>query len=448
MEQQGRILDGSLETLSLQATLKMLALSGKTGLLIVNSGQETLAICFSKGQIAGLQEGQGTQGDLIEMFRLLGRLNRQQAIELRRMVGNAPPHIVLQALVHHGFMSPEEMQQRLQFGVVQALSHALRWEHGHFEFHRNVLMMDSRMQPLDVDATVLESLRLADEWRDRSAQLSRTTVARWMPEFDGDVRRLDLSREEIQVLCLSNGLIPLQSIAYALMCSEGRVAQIMQRLLQLGLIEVVDAQLEADLERDFMNLLTASQHQLSQQPNAAPEQRLVVLIKTLALCANGLLAHHGKYARSLRGRGAVRPLEVTRYLEQRFLPLLRAIQGQYAILETVAFRDGQLDWSEILSLHTLIRGQQLEAFYWEAVLGFSLFIREAFKMILADEVGVYGRAYRQFNELWQAFLHEIDDEIGQHRVRRASQQAHLSHEHVSAEQVLGQVPSRVQRRFS
>jgi hypothetical protein len=441
MEQQGRILDGSLETLSLQATLKMLALSGKTGLLIVNSGQEALSIYLNKGQIAGAQEAQGVPMDLLEMFRLLGRLNRQQALDHRRAVGNAPPHIVLQDLVQHGLLAAGEMQQYLQFGVTQSLSRALRWEHGRFEFHRNVLVMESHMKPLDVDTAVLESLRLADEWEDGSPLLSRMTVARWVPTFNGDIRQLGLSREEIQVLCLSNGQIPLQAIAYVLRCGEGRVGHVMQRLLDLGLIEVVDAQLEAELERDLMNLLTASQHQLSQQPNAAPEQRLVILIKALALCANGLLMHHGKYARSLRGRGAVQPAEITRYLEQRFAPLLRHIQGQQAILETVAFRDGQLDYSEILTLHALIRGQQLQAFYWEAVLGFSAFIRAAFTTILVDEVGTNGRVHRQFSELWQAFLHEIDEEIGQHHARRTPY-ANLPHNGMSAARVLGQVSSQ------
>ena len=46
MEQPVRILDGDLETLGLQATLKMLSLGGKTGILRVSSGSETLQIAL------------------------------------------------------------------------------------------------------------------------------------------------------------------------------------------------------------------------------------------------------------------------------------------------------------------------------------------------------------------------------------------------------------------
>ena len=56
MEQQGRILDGDLETLGLQATLKMLSLGGKTGVLLVSSGQEHLKITLENGHILALDE--------------------------------------------------------------------------------------------------------------------------------------------------------------------------------------------------------------------------------------------------------------------------------------------------------------------------------------------------------------------------------------------------------
>ncbi len=86
MEQQGRILDGNLETLGLQATLKMLALSGKTGVLHVSSGQERLAIFLDNGHIVDLDEPGTPLPDLIDMFRLLGRLSRSQALDLRSAV--------------------------------------------------------------------------------------------------------------------------------------------------------------------------------------------------------------------------------------------------------------------------------------------------------------------------------------------------------------------------
>ena len=66
MEQQDRIMDGDLQTLGLQSILKMLALSGKTGTLLVHSGPETLSISLRRGQIVALrEEGETVPDELI-----------------------------------------------------------------------------------------------------------------------------------------------------------------------------------------------------------------------------------------------------------------------------------------------------------------------------------------------------------------------------------------------
>src|SRR5437879_8129400 len=106
-------------------------------------------------------------------------------------------------------MSSDEMQQQLEFAVTQSISHALRWVNGLFAFHRYLVTMGGRMQPLDVDSVLLEALRQADEWeeivREGVTQLSRSTVARWQPQVSNDVRNLGLNQESIEVLCLCNG---------------------------------------------------------------------------------------------------------------------------------------------------------------------------------------------------------------------------------------------------
>ncbi|HEY7985108.1 MAG TPA: DUF4388 domain-containing protein, partial [Ktedonobacterales bacterium] len=212
MEHQGRILDGDLETLGLQATLKMLALGGKTGVLNVVSGGEALRISLTNGHIVALDEPGSQPPDLIEMFRLLGRIPRAQVPELRQLAGDNPTTL-LAVLVQWQIIQPAEMQQRVEFGVIQAVSHAVRWERGRFQFDRDIIDLHSRInapQPFNVDHILLEALRMADEWDQSGAPtLTRNTVARWMPTFQGDVKRLGLGHEDISVLCLSNGQLPL-----------------------------------------------------------------------------------------------------------------------------------------------------------------------------------------------------------------------------------------------
>ena len=427
MEQQDRIMDGDLQTLGLQSILKMLALSGKTGTLFVHSGPETLSISLRRGQIVALREEGVPQPDLLFMLCLINRLDppRAQAI---RQASDGNTQVALAMLVEHNWMSATEMQHRLEFAITQSISHALRWVDGRFAFHRHLIPIENRMQALDIDSVLLEALRQADEWEEIETQLTRTAVARWLPEVNNDVRSLGLSQEYIEVLCLSNGDLPLQAIALVLMMPEARVARIMARLLELRLIEVVDTALETELQQDLSNLIIRCQTVLSRQrQSSSPEQHLLGLVSILSECINGLLIHHSIYAKSLRGRGKVPFAEVARYLERRFAQQLQLLsKQQYPILETAEFVQGKLDCTSILTLDKLVKGEKLEEFYWEAVLGLAAFLRMVFAELLRDEVG-NSHTGRNLNLVWKAFLTEIDHEIQQYQVYRAyrsTQQAH------------------------
>src|SRR5713101_8275610 len=424
MESQDPIMDGDLQTLGLQSILKMLALSGKTGTLYIQSGRETLSISLRKGQIVALREEGVNQPDLLTMLCLMNRLDPQRAQAVREAAqGNM--QVALSFLVEQRLMSAAEMQRRLEFAITQSISHALRWVNGRFSFHRQLLTIESRMQPLDIDSVLLEALRQADEWEEMGeTSLTRMTVARWLPEVSNDVRSLGLRQEHIEVLCLANGEVPLQAMAMVLMIPEARVVRIMNHLLGLHLIEVVDTALEAELQQDLSNIIIMCQHKLAQRrQNHAPDQHLLGLIETLSECINGLLIHHGTYAKSLRGRGQLPFTEIVRYLERRFAqPLQLIAKQQYPILETVVFTNGQLDCTEIIYLDKLVKGEKLEEFYWEAVLGLATFLRTVFSTLLNDEVG-NSHTGRQLNYVWKAFLTEIDQEIQQYQLYRAHQNA-------------------------
>jgi hypothetical protein len=416
MDQQGHILDGNLETLGLQATLKMLALGGHTGILAVESGSERMRIALQAGNIVALEEPGAPMPDLIEVFRLLrrlGSLSRPEISQLRQLAG-LNPVTAMMLLEQHGLITSTEVQQRIEFGIVQSISQAIRWERGRFEFQKDITAFQTgaRYRPLNVDHVLLEALRLADE-RDHSGapRLSRTTVPRWVSQFQGDVSLLGLQPHEVDVLRLANGQLTLVSISYGLMLPEPQVAAILERLLQLGLIELVDARLESELERSLVNLLTQSQYQLSQHGRASPEQRMLTLIRTLGSCANGLLAHHAVYARALRGRGEVPREGKDRYIETTFGSDLRRMQREYPRMdEIIRLEHGQLYYADLESLDRVVRGRELADCYWDAVRLLFQFTQHAFGHVLNDEAG-HSRAGRQFEDLWAAFLREVDAEL-------------------------------------
>jgi hypothetical protein len=411
MEPTGRVLDGNLETLGLQSTLKMLALGGKTGILYVSSGPEQLAIYLDNGSIIDLDEPGTQPPNLAEMFRLLGYVPRPQAIELSRLAG-ANPSIALDIMQQWGVFSAADTQKWREFRIIQALSRAIRWESGRFEFQSVQPMRRDGRQPLNVDHALLEALRTADEWgKNRALALTRNTVARWMPEFKGDVAQLHLNREEIGALCLSNGQFPLSHIAFALLVPEPAVAELMHHLLELGLIEVVDARLQTELEHSLIDLLSKCQHLLSQDARATPEQHMVTLVRTMGTCVNGLFEHHAIFARGLRGRGEVPAAEVARFLDESFAPILTTLQRDYPRMdEVIRLNGGKLDFGDVLTLDKVVRGPELNECYWDAIGLLSQLMRAVFDKVLNDEIGG-SRVGRQFEDLWNDFLREIDQEI-------------------------------------
>jgi hypothetical protein len=328
-------------------------------------------------------------------------------------------------MMQWGLLSPAELQQRTEFRVIQAVSRAINWTRGRFEFHRDVSSLQVQRggtRPLNVDHVLLEALRMADEWgRDGSTGYTRNTVARWMPQFNGDVRQLGLGREEMGVLCLSNGQFPLQAISYALLVPEPQIVLLMQRLVELGLIEVVDARLEDELERDLVKLLTQSQQQLAQESGPTPEQRMLTIIRTAGSCINGLIAHHATYARSLRGRGEIPSQEVIRYLEAAFGPIIAQLQHSFPRMDgIVQFNRGEIDFHDLETLDKVVRGKELADSYWDAVQFMSRLMQLLFDRIMQDEVGK-SQSGRRFEDLWTVFQRELDIDI-----RRLAQRRELS----------------------
>ena len=426
MEQPVRILDGDLETLGLQATLKMLSLGGKTGILRVSSGSETLQIALKDGHIVALDEAGVTPPDMIEVFRLLMHLPRPEASVLKQCADRDPANS-LRVMVESQVISADVAQRYVEFAIIQPISRAIRWERGRFEFNHYATPIQPHgafIRPLSVDHILLEALRIADENAYAGPiRLSRQAVARWMPEFSGNVRQLGLSQDEVNVLCLANGQFTLSMMSYALLLPESSVAAAMEKLLGLQLVELVDEHLEGELEQNLMALLTRSQYQLAQKGRPSTEQRMLTLVRTMGSCINGLLAHHRTFARSLRGRGQLPDAEINRYLEQRFAPTLAEMQQHCPRMdEIVRFEHGTLVYHEVEVLDRVVKGQELVGCYHDAVWLLYQFMGYLFRIVIEDETGS-SRLGWQLDEVWKSFLREIEEEMrplsGAHAAMRA-----------------------------
>ncbi len=419
---QSRVLDGDLETLTLQSTLKMLALGGKTGVLNVQSGSERLRIYLQDGAIASLEEPGVPAPDLLDLFRSMGRLGPEQIMLIPQDARRDLPSVI-QYLVNTGDMSPAEELQRREYMVVQALSRAVRWDRGRFEFVREAastvrrtggMYTPSAAQPLNVDHVVLEGLRLADErdhMRIRPAPRN-LRVRKAVPSGD-DPRLNGLSNEGMWVYTLADEHRPLYVIAYALLMPESVAGAWMTRLLDHGLVLMVDERLDQELERSLVALLTQSRAQLEKIARNAPEQLMLALTEVMGDFANGLLAHHARFARGLRARGeSGNPTEAVRYIDRVVGPVVQALQAGYPRMdELIRVEKGRLIYDDVKSLDRVVRGHELISCYWDAARMMHATTRDLYELVCTEELGA-ARGGRKFDDLWIAFLRELDYEMG------------------------------------
>ena len=152
---------------------------------------------------------------------------------------------------------------------------------------------------------------------------------------------------------------------------------------------------------------------------------MLTLIRAMGWCINGLLAHHGAFARTLRGRGEVPEAEVYRYLETNFQPILAQMQHDFPRMEEIVrFERGRLVYQDLEGLDRVVRGQELVACYWDGVRLLFGLMRQIFQQVLADEAG-QSRIGRQFEDLWAAFLRELEEEIRRLSGSRAAMRAQV-----------------------
>lgn len=415
-----RILDGDLETLTLQSTLKMLALGSKTGVLSVQSGSERLRIHLQDGAILSLDEPDAPEPNFLDLLRAMGRIGSEHIMLIPQDVRRDLTSLI-QYLVNTGQMSPGEELQRREFVVTQALSRAVRWDRGRFEFLREAsgvrrtggMYTPSAIQPLNVDHILLEALRQADEREHmRVRPAPRMTRVRKATPGGDDPRAAGMDNKEMWVYTLADENRPLYAIAYALLMPEAVAGAALTTLLERGLVLVVDERLDQELEHNLMQTLTQARASLERVTRNAPDQLMLALTKVMGDCVNGLLAHHARFARGLRARGEVRPADAVRYIDRAIAPVVANIELSYPRMDQlIAVYQGRLVYDDVKTLDKVVKGSELITCYWDAARMMHATMREVYETVCGEELG-QARGARPFDDLWVKFLRELDYEMG------------------------------------
>jgi tetratricopeptide (TPR) repeat protein len=275
-------LQGDFATMPLPDLLQWLALSRKTGILILQRAEIVKEIYFRGGKIVAsasndpreyfgqflLSHEKITEEDLMRAFARQG----ETGVKLGRI------------LVQEGLLSEDEVQRFLRIKAEETIYDLFLWDEGTFKFYNDAPAQDSHV-PIEMEVTsiLMEGSRRADEWaRIRKVFPSNDAVLKVLPEnLTVQVLQDPVYNRMVQILETPWRIGDLCLMFHA---SDFAVSSILFDLYRMGLVEVVEAPeppkpSEARAEESIRSLCNLGLKQFNQgQYEAAIETFKQVLI--------------------------------------------------------------------------------------------------------------------------------------------------------------------------
>jgi hypothetical protein len=259
-------LEGTLRDFSIADILQLIGIQRKTGLLTLESRDETVTVQFLDGSVVGADTKAQNLEDMIGAVLVrTGRISEaslQQALRAQKQTLQRLGYI----LVKSGAISEGELRESLRIQVCQIVYRLFRWRDGRYHFApADGLDHAPEIAPISAETILLEGARMIDEWpilerRIRSAALvfrkTEAAVALEVPVeslvtadvdfgFGGDApgaaprpeSEIRLSPEEQDVLRMVDGRVKVQEIVDRSGASEFDTYRVLYELLNRQLIE-------------------------------------------------------------------------------------------------------------------------------------------------------------------------------------------------------------------
>lgn len=183
---------GDLASMHLAEILLFLAMTKKTGVLIVKHRKVTKKIYYENGEIVFAASSLNDErlGDVLVQH---GRITREQYRESAKRI--EPTKRQGRVLVEMGVITPEELWKEVCEQVESIVYSLFRWEEGYFEFLEGSLPTEERIKlVVGIPNLILEGMRRVDD------------PALYEPHLPGDSRilyRLEVDQKEYGEISLT-----------------------------------------------------------------------------------------------------------------------------------------------------------------------------------------------------------------------------------------------------
>ncbi len=233
-------LKGNLDEFSMVQLLGTINLEQKTGTLTVDEDGKRIALLFREGKLIYASRDEAG-GQLAAALREGGLIGEEQARTIESRAGTTSDEEVCSLLVNAGYVSQSDVIESVRSHILRNVCPLFAWSHGFFEFSpglradRGVITV-----PIDVEHVITRGTRWLHEWQRLQEALPDLDVAlEFADRPPGDLHDFDLSPDEWQLISFVNPRNTIQQIAEHNGFSPFRVREIVDGLLQAGLVQIV-----------------------------------------------------------------------------------------------------------------------------------------------------------------------------------------------------------------
>jgi uncharacterized protein DUF4388 len=158
-------LEGTLRAFSLSDIFQVLGLQRKSGVLIVESGDDTITISFLGGQIVSADSKKHRlENQIGKLLLRAGRISERElarALELQKETRQRLGFL----LIRERMATPEDLKEALRLQIFRTLQRAFQWEDGNFRFSQEgqIEYDADHMAPVPTESVLMEAAQIHDE---------------------------------------------------------------------------------------------------------------------------------------------------------------------------------------------------------------------------------------------------------------------------------------------
>lgn len=231
---------GTFKDFALPDILQLIGLQRKTGILTVESPQDTASIYFQEGAIVWFRSRRAPlEARMRRVLCLRGLVTEAQMAEADRLRAEArlPLGDVLR---RHFALAEEDWRDAVDLEVTEALYRIFRWREGtyRFEVRETLDAVEARITPLTVDGLLMEGIRRVDEW---------ALIEQHLPSLEGVPFRMTaedppdtagLEPNEARILGLVDGRTRVADLVDSSGLGEFEAAKALASLLAGGRVDL------------------------------------------------------------------------------------------------------------------------------------------------------------------------------------------------------------------